>query len=125
MHCARFAQDYISFLNLQDVCKIVDPLLNMQYMRKIVLISPLRKIVLLPMRKIVLLSLMHNICARIVQDCTHNTVLLSLMRNMCNICTRLYFSSQCAIYALCKICARLHFIPQCARCVQDCTFSSI
>ena len=76
--------------------------LNAQYMRKIVLISPMhnnaqdctyfpnaqymRKIVLLsPMRKIVLISPMRNICARLyclAQD-LRKIVLLSPMHNIC------------------------------------------
>ena len=86
---------------------------NVQYMRKIVLISPTRNICarlyLFPqcaiypqdLCKIVLISPMYNICARLyllvqcamyVQDCTYISPML-------NICARLYLFFQCAIYA--------------------------
>ena len=84
---------------------------NAQYMRKIVLLSPMCNIYaiyVLYLRKIVLISPMRNICERFAQDCTcflnaqymRKIVHISLMRN---------------------ICARLYFFLQYARFVQDCT----
>ena len=68
------------------------------------------------LRKIVCISPMRNICVRFVQDCIlfsnvqymHKFVLIS---PMCNICTRLYFFLQCTIMGM--ICARLYLFLQC------------
>ena len=81
--CTRFAQDCTSFSNTQ-------------YMRTIVLLSP-----------------MGNICATFAQDCTY-----FLMRNICARFAQHCTYSQCAIYAqdlrkivllflMCNICTRL------------------
>ena len=97
------------------------------------------------MRKIVLISPMRNICARFAQDCTYSpmrnicqdlrkTVLIS---PMCNICTRFAqdctsfpnaqlcarFAQDCTYFSnaqyMHKICARLYFFLQCAIYAQD------
>ena len=74
------------------------------------------------MRKIVLLSPMRKICARFVQDCTYflNT------QYMHKICARMYFILQYAIYAqdLHKIVLHSPVCNICTRFTQDCTYFS-
>ena len=121
--CARFAQDCTSFSNVQYMCKIVllSPMRNIcarfaqdctyfpnvQYMRKIVLISP-----------------MCNICARFAQDCTSFSNAQYMHKIVLIFDGLLYFVQdaqvahwmcQCAIYAqdLGKI------LSQCAIYAQD------
>ena len=78
--------------------------------------------------KIVLLSPMHNICARLAQDC-------SAFQYLSKICAILYFFPN--VQYMHKICTRLYFFPNtqcmrkivllspmrniCTRFVQDCT----
>ena len=91
-NCARkFHAQYLHRLGLSFV--------NVQYMCKIVLLSP-----------------MHNIYA---QDCTY----FPNAQYMCTICTRLYFFPQCAIYVqdLLKIILLSPMRNKCTRFVQDCT----
>ena len=102
---------------------------NAQYLRKIVVISPMR-----------------NICATFAQDCSY----FLNAQYMHNICARLYLFPQCAIYAqhlqkivllqcaiyaqdlrrivlispMRKICTRLYLFPQCAIYAQDCSYFS-
>ena len=78
---------------------------DVQYMRKIVLLSPMRKI-----------------CARFVQGCTY----FFNAQYMCKICARIYFILQCAIYAqdLHKIVLHSPVCNICTRFVQDCTYFS-
>ena len=92
---------------------------NLQYMCKIALISPIRNVCARFVQDCAHFAngqYLHRICAGFVQDCTF----FPNAQYMCKICARLYY-----ICPMCNICARLHSIPQYARCVQDCTFSSI
>ena len=99
---------------------------NAQYMRKIctrfshiaqdcarLYFFPRCAIYAQDLRKIVLLSPMRKICTRLY--------LFPNVQYMCKICTRLYLFLQCAIYAqyMCKICARLYLFPQCTIYAQD------
>ena len=105
--CARFVQDCTSFSNVQYML-----------LRKIVLLSSTRKIVLLsPMCNI--WQYMRKICARFAQDCTY----FSNVQYMCKICARLYFFPQCTIYVqdLRKIVLISPMRNICARFAQDCT----
>ena len=67
------------------------------------------------LRKLRLLLSMRNICARFAEDCTS----FPNPQEMRKICTRLYFSLQCVIYA--QDLHKMHFFPQCAIYAQDCT----
>ena len=84
-----------------NLCKLGLSFVNVQYMRKIVLISPIC-----------------NIWARFAQKCTY----FPKVQYIHNICARLYFFFQCTIYVqdctsfpnvqyMHKICARLYLLP--------------
>ena len=129
--CARFSQ-------------------NAQYMRKIVLLSPMRNICarlyFFPDAQLCARMYFFPLCTIYAQD-LRKIVLISSMRN---ICARLYFSPQCAIFAqdcrhywekyvtiyaqdctyfpnvqyMCKICTRLYLFLQCAIYMHNCLWQS-
>ena len=108
--CARYAQDCSYFLNAQDL-------------HKIVLLSPMCNICARFAQDCASFSNVCNICTRFAQDCSH----FSNAQYMRNICAKLYFFLQCAIYAqgLHKIVllSPLHNI--CTRFAQDVLLSSM
>ena len=114
--CATFAQNCTLPPNAQYTCNICAKLYlppNAQDMRNIC-----AKLYLPPnaqnLRKVVLTSQ----CAKFAQNCTYLP-----MRNKCATFAQYFIIP--TMRNMRRICARLHFIPQCARCLQDCTFSSV
>ena len=131
--CAIYAQDCISFPDVQYMRKIYARLYffslmrnictrfaqdytsfsNAQDLRKIAVISPMRNIYAQDLCKIVLISQMRNICARLYLFCN--------AQYMRKICAR--FAQDCTYFSnaqyMCKICARLYLFPHCAIYGQD------
>ena len=136
--CARCATCALD-ISMRNICARFFP--NAQDLRKIVVISPMRKIVvissicarlyLFPQCAIYAQDLRKILsqCAIYAQDCTS----FSNAQYMRKICARLYFFPQCAIYAqdlrkivvifpMCKIVVISSMRNICARFVQNCTY---
>ena len=84
---------------LHKMCKLRIGCVNVQYLRKILLLSP-----------------MCNICTRFAQDCTS----FSNAQYVCKICTRLCLFPQCAIYV--QDCTYFSNVQYMRKFAQDCTY---